>query len=296
MRNHKIEMIMKKVAFNFPKENELNEIPNLFIECIGECEGLQAKRYKVECFSELVALTAYLRFFNPDYFVLYRGQAKQHYIPNTKKLSFLSTIYRGNPAPDKLEIKKREQNLRDETKRIMNIEAFQNISFPEQLETKKELIAQCIIQHYHSSQIQTPFLDFTQSLRVAYSFANDSNNHEQAVGENVYVYVFGLPYPKANISDSIEPPVTLINFLSICPPTALRPFFQEGYLASINGKYKEIENYDFNKWLIAEIAIPYMNIRDEKFFHRIPKSSLLTNELDPFYNTNFINNTQDQIK
>lgn len=54
----------------------------------------------------------------------------------------------------------------------------------------------------------------------------DDNNEEFG-----YVYVFGFPYITNRISRNSEHDLINVRLLSICPPTALRPYFQEGYLA-----------------------------------------------------------------
>jgi len=60
-------------------------------------------------------------------------------------------------------------------------------------------------------------------LRVACSFATMDNENEFA-----YIFVFGLPYFTNRITINSEHDIINIRLLSICPPTALRPYFQEG--------------------------------------------------------------------
>lgn len=95
--------------------------------------------------------------------------------------------------------------------------------------------------------------------------------------KEAYVYVFGLPYLTNRISVNSEQDIINIRLLSICPPKALRPYFQEGYLAGTDAiitKYDIKSELDFNNRLIAKFEIP----NDKSFwgegFHQIPYDSL----------------------
>ena len=82
---------------------------------------------------------------------------------------------------------------------------------------------------------------------------------QRADGRSGFVYVFGLPYLTNRISANSEQDLVLIRLLSICPPSALRPYFQEGYLAGtadITTEYEDQSELDFNRRLIAQFEIP----------------------------------------
>jgi hypothetical protein len=71
--------------------------------------------------------------------------------------------------------------------------------------------------------------------------------------------------------------------LSVCPPQAQRPFFQEGYLAGHFPNYqldnpKRVEQFDFSRRLIAKFEIP-MNNKNfwGRGFSRIPRVKLYQN-------------------
>jgi hypothetical protein len=103
-----------------------------------------------------------------------------------------------------------------------------------------------ILQHYEVCK--TPFLDVTQSLNVACSFALNDN-----LG-NGFIYVLALPYVTGRISVDSEDDITNIRLLSICPHQAKRPFFQEGYLIGtefILGDYDNKSELDFNNRIVA---------------------------------------------
>ncbi|MBN2502111.1 MAG: FRG domain-containing protein, partial [Anaerolineales bacterium] len=134
----------------------------------------------------------------------------------------------------------------------------------------KKYIQWSILQHYEVSY--TPLLDFTHSLRVACSFAQ-INAYE---GEG-FVYIFGLPYIMNRVSHNSEHDIVNVRLLSICPPEALRPYFQEGYLAGtedITDEYDSKDILDFNNRLIAKFRIPSQAKFWGTGFSRIPKNVL----------------------
>ncbi|HEV2695536.1 MAG TPA: FRG domain-containing protein, partial [Verrucomicrobiae bacterium] len=113
-----------------------------------------------------------------------------------------------------------------------------------------------ILQHYQVCS--TPLLDVTHSLRVAASFAADNNNSHEAI-----LYVIAVPQISGAITASAEAGLQILRLSSICPPSALRPHFQEGYLL---GHYPDLqsveekENYklyevDFAKRLLCKFRL-----------------------------------------
>ena len=82
-------------------------------------------------------------------------------------------------------------------------------------------LAWAILQHYEVTH--TPYLDMTASLRVAASFATLNS----ASG---YVYLFALPYPTGTITYAVDNDIKIVRLQAACPPSAKRPYFQEGYL------------------------------------------------------------------
>ncbi|PQP34547.1 hypothetical protein C6A37_07230, partial [Desulfobacteraceae bacterium SEEP-SAG9] len=135
---------------------------------------------------------------------------------------------------------------------------------------RRKLIQWSILQHYEVCD--TPLLDFTHSLRVACSFAQLNNLSEKA-----YVFVFGLPYITNRISLNSEHDLVNVRLLSICPPEALRPHFQEGYLVGtdeITDNYDRKTELDFNNRLIVKFEIPTKRAFWGRGFHQIPERSL----------------------
>ena len=100
--------------------------------------------------------------------------------------------------------------------------------------SRHKILRWSILQHYEVCE--TPLLDVTQSLRIAASFASDENDSEEA-----FLYVLGVPNISGAISASAEAGIQIVRLSSVCPPVAMRPHFQEGYLL---GEYPEIVSYD----------------------------------------------------
>ncbi len=223
--------------------------------------------YKISSFRSLVEITAGLAFKNKDHLLFYRGQ-NSDYKNKAEASSFYPTIYRGDYVSQQ-EINTRFTILKEAGKKLCDlfeqdrVEGFKEVC-------KRKAIQWSILQHYEVCL--TPYLDFTHSLRVACSFAMLNNSNKEA-----YVYVFGLPYLTNRISVNSEQDIINIRLLSICPPKALRPYFQEGYLAGTDAiitKYDIKSELDFNNRLIAKFEIP----NDKSFwgegFHQIPYDSL----------------------
>ena len=193
-------------------ENKLKDISE-----VAKSEGLI-----VDTYSKLVEKVARLSFHNKDYLLFYRGQKKEH-LNRSKNSSFYPSIYRTQPnenlTPDILE--NRFWFLQNACQKL--IEKFEENNFDIKELKKRPFIQWSILQHYEVCG--TPLLDLTQSIRAAASFALLGNKEK-----NGYFYVFGLPYVSNRISRNSEHEIVNIRLLNICPPEAIRPYFQEGFL------------------------------------------------------------------
>ena len=100
-----------------------------------------------------------------------------------------------------------------------------------------------------------------------------------------YVYILGSPYITNRITINSEHDIINIRMLSICPPTAFRPYFQEGYLAgtdNVTTKYDQKTELDFNNRLLAKFRIPNNKSFWGSGFNVIPEESLYPLN-DPIY-------------
>lgn len=191
---------------------------------------------------------ARLSYANKDHLLFFRGQATDH---KNKALAstFYPTIYRSERLTQ-AESEVRFNVLFGASRRLAEAFNKQKIEGSSEV-SRRKLIQWSILQHYEVCA--TPLLDFTQSVRVACSFALIN-----AQVEDPFVFVFGLPYLTNRVSINSEHDLVNIRLLSICPPDALRPYFQEGYLAGtdeITDDYTSKSELDFNNRLIAKFQI-----------------------------------------
>jgi hypothetical protein len=249
---------MRSIEGKLPDEINRTIDPRL----VAASEGYEVSSFRM--LVELVAKTAYL---NKDYLLFFRGQNTDH-ANKANKSTFYPTIYRGEY------LQQREVNYRFEILagacRLL-VKRFEDAKVTGTAELRrKKMIQWSLLQHYEVCS--TPLLDFTQSLRVAASFAQLNNEKDTS-----FVYAFGMPYLTNRISNNSEHDLVNIRLLSICPPEALRPYFQEGYLAGtedLENSYDSKSELDFNNRLIAKFRIPNFNQFWGRNFHAIPKNAL----------------------
>lgn len=111
---------------------------------------------------------------------------------------------------------------------------------------RHRILRWAILQHYEVCP--TPLLDVTHSLRIAASFAS-----QDATGHNAFLFVLAVPNLSGAITASAEAGLQIIRLASVCPPTAVRPHIQEGYLL---GEYPEMFDHD-QKELYAHHEIDF---------------------------------------
>ncbi|HTE31030.1 MAG TPA: FRG domain-containing protein [Chryseolinea sp.] len=206
----------------------------------------------VDTFIGLLENVAVLSFHNKDHLLFFRGQKREH--PNQRgNSSFYPSIYR-TEGKEKLkpEVLKTRFRLLDQASSLL-IKSFEENSINDSIGElkRRRLIQWSILQHYEVCD--TPLLDVTQSLRVACSFAL------QKADEFGYVYVFGFPYMTNRISTNSEQEIVHVRLINICPPQALRPYFQEASLVGteeVTTDYDDRSDLDFKRRLIAKFRIP----------------------------------------
>ncbi|MCK4796689.1 MAG: FRG domain-containing protein [Spirochaetes bacterium] len=251
---HFIENISIEKKNNIPEDMEkvrVNQIRN-------------SSGFKVKTFRTLVRCMAALGYMNPHFNLLYRGQDKD-YRNNVGSIIYPS-IFRpkSNKRLSKIDIEGRFDRLGIIHKKLRNnnkITFLQKglLSYPEYY--------YALVQHYETNP--TPLIDLTHSLRVAATFAL----HEGASG---YIFVFGMPHPHGSISHFIDQEMVLVKLQNVCPPNALRPHYQEGYLVG-NLPIKE-ERLDGDNLARRLIGKYYLDNSDgyfwDKEFTEIPKQAL----------------------
>jgi hypothetical protein len=231
--------------------------PSLTSELASHVGGVpvwRAPAFKVKSYRELVEHVARLSYANPNQLLFFRGQDKD-FQSKAGGSTLYPAIYRGDNVPRR-ELEYRFEQL-DAAARILSarftkasVEGYRDVA-------RKRYIQWSILQHYEV--VPTPLLDLTHSLRVACSFAQYGSTDPTC-----YVYVIGLPYTSNRIAMNSEEDIVNIRLLSICPPAALRPYFQEGYMAGtpdISFDFESKTELDFRNRLVAKFSIPRAKTR-----------------------------------
>ncbi len=223
--------------------------------------------YPVATYKDLVTHCAKLAYKNKDHLLFFRGQARD-YRSKAGSSTLYPNIYRGDRLLQR-EINYRFDILNEASRQLKDLFRKQKVDGFKEL-VRKKYVQWSVLQHYEVCA--TPLLDLTHSLRVACSFAQLASKDS-----NAYVFLFGLPYVTNRISINSEHDIVLVRLLSICPPDALRPYFQEGYLSGtedITNEYESKTELDFKNRLIAKFEIPSGNNFWGSGFYAIPRSAL----------------------
>ena len=247
------------------------KLPKELVDSIGSKTISEASAYKVKTYQQLLNWVAKLAILNKDHLLFFRGQSNDHRNQNGSS-TFFPSIYRGRLKKD--EIKLRFERLRHASEIL--VESFKRKKLDGYIDIRrKKHMPWSILQHY--GVCETPLLDFTHSLGIACSFAQLRQDRDCG-----YVYVFALPYITNRISINSEHDIVNVRLLSICPPDALRPYYQDGYLAGtedITTNYgRKKEQLDFKRRLIAKFQIPFGTNFWEIGLSTIPSSVLYPEE------------------
>lgn len=210
-------------------------------EMVAKDDAIEVANYR-----ELRKHIAQLSYVNKDCILFYRGQKEDYRNPQNDKSTFYPTMYRGDRL-DKKELKYRWEKLNIASdifiKKLRS--KYPNKTY---IVKRKRIVQWSILQHYEVTE--TPLIDVTQSLKVACSFAVLDNNNKFA-----YIYVFALPYYTNRISVNSEHYLTNVRLLSVAPPQALRPYYQEGFLIGedeFSETYTNKDELDLNNRLVAK--------------------------------------------
>lgn len=234
---------------------------------VGNLDVWRAPAYDIQSYRDLVQQVARLSYANRNQLLFFRGQGED-YQSKAQGSTLYPAIYReDNLSREELEVRFKE--LESAGRVLVELWGEQKIEGASDV-ARKKYVQWSLLQHYEV--VATPLLDITHSLRVACSFAQLSSINSVA-----YVYALGFPYPTNRISINSEEELVNIRLLSICPPKALRPFFQEGYMAGTPDVATDFDSkteLDFRNRLIAKFRIPKGGKFWSSGFEGLPKSSL----------------------
>ncbi|MCC8967868.1 FRG domain-containing protein [Bradyrhizobium sp. Pear76] len=239
--------------------------------------------HRVGSYLELATKIAELQFLNRDHVLLFRGQGAD--FKNIKRNSSLKpTLFRGGRGnPDQATLVERFEALRRAEQILIAEYAKAKLLGLERLK-RHRILRWSILQHYEVCT--TPLLDVTHSIRIAASFAS------LAETGTAFLYVLGVPNLSGAITASAEAGLQIVRLSSVCPPSAVRPHIQEGYLL---GEYPEMsgteqkENYfpyemDFGRRLVAKFSFAPASFWKNDNFPQVTKSALYPSERsDPLF-------------
>lgn len=208
---------------------------------------------RVTSYMDLATRVAELQFRNRDSVLMFRGQAGD-YKNRSGYTSLKPTLLRGsasNKNPSESALDRRFETLIKAEQALITEYEMRSLLGRQRLE-RQRILRWAILQHYEICP--TPLLDVTQSLRIAASFASLGD------GPEAHIFVLGIPNISGAITASAEAGLQAVRLASVCPPTAVRPHIQEGYLL---GEYPECASagqkllyshaeMDFGRRLIAK--------------------------------------------
>jgi hypothetical protein len=225
---------------------------------------------------DLATKVAELQFLNRDFVLLFRGQSGD-FRSTAGNTMLKPTIMRGTegeypPLQDTLRI--RYERLRQAEIALVTEYKKRKLPGLDRLR-RQQILRWSILQHYEVCA--TPLLDVTHSLRIAASFGSS------AEADEAFIFVLGVPHISGAVTASAEAGLQIVRLASVCPPSAVRPHIQEGYLL---GEYPDLsgtdqkqlyESYevDFGRRLIAKFRFdPARFWYKSEAFPKVPERAL----------------------
>jgi hypothetical protein len=243
----------------------------------------KGQAHRVSSFMELATKTAELQFMNRDFVLLFRGQKSDHR-NRQRNTSLKPTLFRGATGinPGAAVLMRRFEQLRNAERHLARLYSNAGLLGRERL-LRQQILRWSVLQHYEICA--TPLLDVTHSLRIAASFASDGADRE------AFIFVLGVPNLSGAITASAEAGLQIIRLSSVCPPSALRPHIQEGYLL---GEYPEMTGYDqkqhyphyevdFGRRLVAKFSFNPRTFWKNSDFPRVERPALYPDQGDPLF-------------
>jgi hypothetical protein len=240
--------------------------------------------HKVGSYIELATKIAELQFRNRDHVLLFRGQSGDY--PNIKGNSTLKpTLLRPKGAgnPNRAILVERFQMLERAERALLKQYLASGFLGIDRLR-RHRILRWSILQHYEVCT--TALLDVTHSIRIAASFAS------LAESSKAYLFVLGVPNLSGAVTASAEAGLQIVRLSSVCPPSAVRPHIQEGYLLGVYpdlSAYEEKENYfhyemDFGRRLVAKFVFNPASFWKSDNFPKVTRRELYPSPKDdPLY-------------
>lgn len=266
-------------------------------EDVDDVPGLQmglTNGHKVSSYVELLRKIAALSYWNSRFRLLFRGQSDDYKMPNDGDSRARSCLY-----PTILRNKREGGDIHKTLD-----DRFALLREAERLLKCKLLIGDihrdrpvqwALLQHY--GVCSTPFLDVTNSVQTAISFALAKN---PSTG---FLYAFAFPQLTGAVSVSVESMTQVIDLSQICRPEALRPHFQSGLLAADYPLYTTREETHGQKGflgnsfvcrLLAKFHLVDCDRWKSEGFTPTPESILYPDDHDEWFNQ--LNEVKNELK
>jgi hypothetical protein len=174
--------------------------------------------HNIRSYQELLRKCASIKFYNKRFDILYRGQSQDWRAGGRSNL--YSSIYRGT-SPS-ITGEPRSKNKKRLLERYIHLDSMEELlvkALPTREVYHDRVLRWSILQHYEICP--TPFLDVTGSLQTALSFALEKDPNEG------FLYLLGVPHLTGPVSVSLDSGTQAVQLAQLCPPSALRPHFQE---------------------------------------------------------------------
>lgn len=247
--------------------------------------------HRVGSYLELAQKCAELQFRNRDHVLVFRGQANDH-LNAQCNTSLKPSLLRGGPQkknarPTPGVIAQRFNTLNMCESTLIKMYTQEGLLGRGRVR-RHRIVRWSILQHYEVCA--TPLLDVTQSLRIAASFAKTNKALKSAEKSgDAYVYVLAVPNISGGITASAEAGVQIVRLSSVCPPNALRPHIQEGYLLGLFPDLtgpEDVANYqsaelDFGRRLLAKFRFDPNHFWQDRSFPPIADDALYPDHHDP---------------
>jgi len=236
----------------------------------------------VRSYVELLTKVAALQYHNPRFRFLFRGQREDYRLNLRGEKAARSLLYPSILRPDGS--KERRSLLVDRFSRLERLERelVKRLSVDEIHHDR--IIRWAILQHYEIAP--TPLLDVTLSLQIALSFALANN-----AGDG-FLFALAVPHLSGPISVSIESGTQVVDLSQACPPDALRPHFQSGFLItdypivdcveSTHGGRGMVGN-NFACRLFAKFKLANCRSWAREGWRPTPRSILFPNHIDKWF-------------
>jgi hypothetical protein len=234
--------------------------------------------HRVNTFFELAKKVAELQFRNREYVLLFRGQDAD-YLSTKGNGTLKASLFRssGSTIPSPSVLSNRFATLRQAEDLLVTRYTEERFLGFDRLK-RHRILRWAILQHYEVCR--TPLLDVTHSLRIAASFASFAARLKNA--EDAFLFVLGVPNLSGSVTASSEASLQIIRLSSACPPEAVRPHLQEGYLL---GEYPEIADFDqkasyphyemdFGRRLVAKFRFNHASFWSSANFLPAPEEAL----------------------